>query len=1012
MSNTLAEALKAASTPVEGDGGGGGRRRLFAVKLQQTRDLRAKIGTQEASEKPSDFEFFRRFVIDTDWDETVLREKLLTAIVNGKNLNDKNPTSGATILHMACSKSSVSVVNALLRCKADPHIKTEQKRTALHYAASNRDPKVVALLLTFLDNPIKRQQQRDVAGFTPFELACSIGNGPTAKFLFDRYPKALLGKTSKKDKLKRSILHLLLTGMPNELQLPHVNQLLGELIEVRPMDVWARDVDQSTPLAVHVAQHYRNENMTTFGLILSKLSQEDVDKAIYLMFNKNLPRSIEWKPEKWLVLQRMMTSSMHAKYVPCAIHFVSNASLLAYDASKRSILHWLAIFGFQPSLIEEVSEFKSELDDSRPHTEIHAATGVEMPILTRAQTWLSVVNGLSWEAIVIREPIKTILDEMKGNTNNPKFTSQISLYDKNKDTPLHIAAKYNNPKAIAALYRLFGDECKQWKDSHGKNALHVAAEFNAGQVIIELQNNCGGWNLDELDYDGWTPYMLAMREKKLVAANLLKAFGSVDNGLVSKDGTTIETLIEKHNEYASAIVARREARRVRLAKEEDSEEEDYSSTERHSVEELDDDVASTGSVEIKSDPEELSSPVGSDGEEDEGNSGIPFRPTIKMDSDYDEENSNGGGGIVSGHKKALPGGRIISRVGRNVSQAGARIAKDDEYKSDGEESSGDEDGGYNSMEEKSNGSEQSSPSSSPATSPRVPQSPTRVESPPPPISNILSPRSSPGSNTSSPRIKQQAIEMAVLAQQLEEIRSELRTSQSNYQSILSSKTQLEKSLRMKETEHDSLASQLREKESLLSSQTQEMSALLTASQNGNNDVEKWQEKVKQVESENASLKSLQSSLESQVQDATSSLTLSATRNTDLDTKIDSLKDELTNSKAEVEKLLSALSSSTQTIDSLQSSLKLASSSGARPQIASDEVQTVEAGLVASALAVSQLLSSSSSSLSSPLNVPAPIKKSHKGQDWMTSAVVVMLIIAVLFLYMLMVQDDRPTVYYS
>jgi ankyrin repeat protein len=914
---------------------------------------------------------------------------------------------------MACSKSPITNVSALLRCKADPHIKNIQKRTALHFAASNKDVKVVALLLEHMDNPMKRQRQRDAAGFTPFELACSLGNGPVAKYLFDRYPRALLGKTAKCDKLKRTLLHLLLTSFPTEVQRPVLNYLLQLVIDARPEDIWARDADGSTPLAVHVAQHYRNDNMTTFAAVLTKLSHQEVDKAIYCMFSTStLPQSLQWNPGKWLVLQRMMTSAKHAKYVPCVLQYVSKEALVASDDSGRSILHWLAIFGAQPSLIQAVKEFKTDRDEERK-TAPDIDTGVELPILSVAAHWLSTVCDLSWMSLLKREPMKAILDEMTSKSEKSSSQPLLRVFDNRQDTPMHIAAKYNNVPAIKHLWELFGEEVKGWKDAEGKTALHVAAEFDAARALIEMRKTCS-WNLEEVDKAGYTPYMRALKAQKLASAAVLVALGAASSGVVASDGTSIEALVEAHNIYASEVEARREARRLKREAELNSEEEDWSSTERHSdasdgeVEEAE--TGSTGSVEIKSDP---GSPGSNDEETDSVGTKPFFRPTIKPDSEYDEDLVVKGGGTNgitrNGHGKVRFSGKGALRPW--MQGGSARIAKDDEY--DKSDSDPEEDGeSDHSFEEKSSGSEPS-PVSSPGASPRLEHTPARVESPPPPMPSLLSPRSSPSSSPRQPFSPTHSTDANVLRRQVEDMNLTLSSYQSQLSISQEQILELERTLKARELEYADLVSQLRDKDDLLATQHQEISGLLKSSKSGSSEAEKWQEQVKSLQASNTELSDSQSQLSEKLSESNALLLLRSSENEALKTQVESLASDLSQAKSAVNNLQSSVQAAHLTITNLQNSLDEAQSK--RNDNSLSEVVLPDA--IPSSRQNSLVISRPSQSTISTGGRP-PVKKAF---DWSAWLLIIFFVVAAGLLLLVLSEDSgydqtwphmRPGIYYT
>jgi len=472
----------------------------------------------------------------------------------------------------------------------------------------------------------------------------------------------------------------------------------------------------------------------------------------------------------------------------------------------------------------------------------------------------------------------------------------LRIFDNQQITPIHVAAKYNNTVAIEKLFEIFGEEIKTWKDSLGRSALHIAAEYDAGEALLSLRKHCA-WPLDELDKEGYTPYMRALKAHKLVACEILKVLGSTSEGLATADGTSIETLVDEFNQFAIEAAQRKEAREAkRKAQNNSDEEEDWSSTEHHSDREQDDveeaETGSTGSVEIKSDP-------GSEGSEEDESDSVGtkpyFKPKIKHDSEYDEE----------GASKNGPQNGTVHNVGGKVkfdsrapvrawgARSGARISKDDEYdKSDSDEDD-DGTGSDHSFEEKSTGS---SPPSSTGSSPRLDFSSIRSSSPPPPLPSLLSPISSP---SSSPRQGPFSPSHLNNARRIDELELAISSYQSQLLASQNHNMDLERANRAKDNENADLNSQLRDKDDLLSTQHQEISDLLKSSRHAATESDKWQEKAKTANFENEALKTAQSNLEGRLSEATSNLDKITSENGELKSLVESLKAQLDESKTEI-----------------------------------------------------------------------------------------------------------------
>jgi hypothetical protein len=395
------------------------------------------------------------------------------------------------------------------------------------------------------------------------------------------------------------------------------------------------------------------------------------------------------------------------------------------------------------------------------------------------------------------------------------------FHDTNGDTPLHIAAKYNNEFALRHLTDMFGrEECKKIVNAKGWSPLHLAAKFNAFKAIIELKDQ--GWDLDTKTPDGYTPYMLAMKSKQIVTSQVLKSYGATSTGIVADDGTSIESLVEAHTKLVSDYEKRREARRLAIEKDEEDEAGSSGTAEQKEPSE----TGSTGSVEYRPDAVASDEEDEEDEEEEESESDtdkeimVANQPMIiKADSEYDEEVLENGNGTAGGHGK--PHKRFGS-AGNNANNSGSgphtrkpsgngsipsvisgggggatrkkprllKISKDDEYdKSSSSEEEFEDEEGYNSFEEKSEGSDTQSPASSPAVSPREHTeeqvSPRRIPSPMPQLptsprraaagTDSISPRSPHSTDSvNSAHSTSNEEELSILRQRNEELEAKLR----------------------------------------------------------------------------------------------------------------------------------------------------------------------------------------------------------------------------------------------
>ncbi|KAK3087153.1 hypothetical protein FSP39_002416 [Pinctada imbricata] len=83
-----------------------------------------------------------------DWCKEGNVQQIKTLLSNGGiKVNDSDDT-GMTLMHWACDRGNVDMVQALLALKADVNIQDEEKQTPLHYAVSCEHAEVVRLLLS------------------------------------------------------------------------------------------------------------------------------------------------------------------------------------------------------------------------------------------------------------------------------------------------------------------------------------------------------------------------------------------------------------------------------------------------------------------------------------------------------------------------------------------------------------------------------------------------------------------------------------------------------------------------------------------------------------------------------------------------------------------------------------------------------------------------------------------------------------------------------------------------
>lgn len=621
--------------------------------------LRERRLALQSKPKTTDYDILLQIVKSSKTQDQVngpWKKQLETAIEGGRNVNFINESTGKTILHDACAECSLEVVAFLLRSGADPTFVTRQNRSTLYYASLNKDPKVSERILAFSDDPDARLIERDNQQMTPFDMACLSANAATAQWLYTQYPRKELEKSRELDRQNRTTLHLLLTGSTaNETQLRELNDFIKVIMKAKPGYIWRRDDEERTPLAVHVANHFKDAILMTFHTVLTQLaSPEKVDTALYMLSNSKWKPKGAYEPEKWLLLQKLCLNPHFPKFMPAALTNVSDRAIFAQDPSGRSILHWFALYGHTSTFIDQVLSIYSDFDNSVKSW--RHPLGLNMPPPTQYGAKMARYNSFCWSALLLRESVVAAIAKMKGHAidfDGPD--SQLRIVDANRDTPLHIAAKFNNFGAIETLEGVFPGEGKTWKDAQGRTALHVAALSDSGAAIASLVHTVR-CDLEERDSEGYTPLMLALREKRAVAASVLVQLKAASQDCSATDGTTIESLTEAFDQHVEALKAKKEeARKARLAAQaeedaeteaEDSEEEKPTPNgstangehekdggaedETGSVEYNGSDSGSVNSMEEIDSDLEITSPVANG----------KFRPKIKLDSEYDEDEAS------------------------------------------------------------------------------------------------------------------------------------------------------------------------------------------------------------------------------------------------------------------------------------------------------------------------------------------------------------------------------------
>ncbi|CAN6168266.1 unnamed protein product [Urochloa humidicola] len=109
--------------------------------------------------------------------------------------------------------------------------------------------------------------------------------------------------------------------------------------------------------------------------------------------------------------------------------------------------------------------------------------------------------------------------------------------------PIHTAARVGSTKIIDKLVEKCPDDYYEMVDDQGKNFLHCAVEHNEEAVVRHIcQNYTSAVLLNAMDYDGNTPFHLAVKYRCPRIITLLLQTITVEIDITNKDGLTARDL--------------------------------------------------------------------------------------------------------------------------------------------------------------------------------------------------------------------------------------------------------------------------------------------------------------------------------------------------------------------------------------------------------------------------------------------------------------------------------------
>lgn len=116
---------------------------------------------------------------------------------------EREDQQGKTLLHHACARGNLDLVNRLLSRGFDPYGLDKQKRTGLHHAASAVSPKVLSRLLNEGLDP----NQTDIDHWTPLHWAARAGREANVNILLSASRKQKVPSSSKWDPETLALCH-------------------------------------------------------------------------------------------------------------------------------------------------------------------------------------------------------------------------------------------------------------------------------------------------------------------------------------------------------------------------------------------------------------------------------------------------------------------------------------------------------------------------------------------------------------------------------------------------------------------------------------------------------------------------------------------------------------------------------------------------------------------------------------------------------------------------------------
>lgn len=289
---------------------------------------------------------------------------------------------------------------------------------------------------------------------------------------------------------------------PSTPQTPSSNAHLLQSLQTTPS---SGDVNSSIQSEDFSGTEIDENPISVARTLLEGLGPKEVDRNLMLMFKNDIGE--QWQ-DSWRPLQQAMQIAEYFPFLPLFATLCSIESLMCVPQTGRSVWHYLANMGAQPSVLESFAAHFGE--KGTPRASVDPESGVTIPQAPPHVLYIRKMVYDTFDALLTREDAEQI--------------KNLNPFDLNRQSPLHAAATYNNTAALQRIFEAFGEESQAWSDLDGLTPLHYSVKFDT--VLSLLSMHAMNWNLDPVDSKGRTPYALAIELRRGKATQLLRFWGA------------------------------------------------------------------------------------------------------------------------------------------------------------------------------------------------------------------------------------------------------------------------------------------------------------------------------------------------------------------------------------------------------------------------------------------------------------------------------------------------------